>query len=200
MTEELNRNLNDALELIKRREKLLDEINGYLAAEIYLNSPQIAYRDYKRKYVPQAKPWRIAKNVLLFIFIPYFTLMFFAGYIVGYILTTGKYLLKILIPLVTCGAICRQVRKNHYNIYILNDERNREVYRKQMVRRRDLKDQLESLEAFMSNPQNCIIPKEYWHQAQEIAAYIRNGRAKSIGEAIELIGKNIKTLQTQDAK
>ena len=196
MTEELNQALNDALELIERREKLLDEIDGYSEAEAYLSRVPLAYRDYKRSYIPRLKLWQALRNIDIFcIFI--------------ILLTTNNYisveLIYLFIVEVACASICYCLPRGYYNVYIINDKLKREPYEKQMPRLNELRDQLDSLEAFMNVEQNCIIPQEHWRQAHEIVSYIRRGRAKSVEEAIDLIEKNIKALQVkalqaQDAK
>ena len=195
MTEELDTNLDDALELIERRKRLLKKIHGYSEAEAYLNSPPMEYKVYKRS------------NSSLMRFITTFWTIMVTLYVVLIwlgILTLDSTSIIVAFVLVIFGMMfyggISSMCKKQYNVYMLGDEQKRELYERQMPRLKELRAQLESLDAFVDDSQNCIIPKEYWHQAQEIVAYIRNGRAESVEEAINLLQEDIKVLHAQDAK
>lgn len=50
----------------------------------------------------------------------------------------------------------------------------------------NLQQQLKSLEGFMLNLDNCIIPPKYWHVAEIIEDYVLNLRANTITDALNL--------------
>lgn len=188
--------LNIALELIEKRKNLQQRVRELAEQVNYLNTqpmPYSIYKPYIKQTVPATRILTIISNVMaclalfmIFVIIYKSSNDYFYTYRESSNNDAILFWLFLIVGAVL-GTVSTCIKKSHYHSYLAQDEQNRAFFRTKVIEYEPLKTQLEQLEHYMADPKNCAIPKKYWEHGLEISGYIRNGRAETVEDAIELL-------------
>lgn len=181
--------IDTALNYIEKRNELIKKVNELSQYYNYLHTQQMdksAFLAYNK--IPSATALRIISNVLF----PIGTIWFIFSLIAAYNASSNNMVVPILmiIAAAVMGTVSSSMRKNKYNQYLQQDNQYRSFCQSKVPEYQQAVQQLNQLEQYMNDTKNCIIPKEYWNNSLEISGYIKNGRANSVSEAIELLKSN----------
>ena len=194
--------LNTSIELINRWKTLQEKIKDLQQYVNYLNQPPMTYRHHKKQNKDTAAT---VIDVIGGIAMLLFLILSFIE--MGRVNDTGYQIkrhyagqpdsgtlifLYLLLALISCiVGICvpNGIRKNKYRQFLQKDNQHRAFCQSKVPEYNKTVEEINSLETYMSNPQICIIPKDYWNYSLEISGYIRNGVVKTVDEAIRLLPK-----------
>lgn len=208
--------LNLSIELINKRKTLQEKVQELSQYNNYLNTKQMNYYTFKyENSMPAITFFHVLSFIAMLLFMMNTVVSIFVqvynnwvfqqnlntlkrysnsgmiggisnmSYQVDY---SGIFLFSILtvVAFVVC-IVTTNMKKKRYAQYLQQDNQYRSMCQSKVGEYQKAVEELNSFEAYMSNPQICVIPKDYWDNALEISGYIRNGVAKTVEEAIRLL-------------
>lgn len=204
--------LNLSIELINKRKNLQEKVQELSQYNNYLNTKQMDYYTFKHENsMPVITFFHVLSfiatllfmvNTVISIIIQIYnnwvfqqnlnTLKSMIGSGIGntsyQVDFSGIFLFALLtvIAIIIC-IVTNNMKKKRYAQYIQKDNQYRSMCQSKVEEYQKVVEELNSFEAYMSNSQICVIPKDYWDNALEISGYIRNGVAKTVEEAIRLL-------------